>query len=256
MIERYSYDAYGNPYEGRFLNMQKNNPFGFTGQSFEPELRMYSFAYRTYSPMSMRWMTVDPARDGTNWYQYVSGDPVNLWDPLGLKITIQGTDYYMAMVEEDIQELKNMGNSEVKKMVEEIEASEHEHIIRFPTRFDDGYFKDGNYPEDLEKDRNGIPTGSITEYNQTRYNKYQVDSKVILIHELNHAYNTDKGTTDYTNYNGIPKYEIDAVNMENKVRLVTGDIPIRTKYGDNEIPQSLIEDPYKREDKGEGKNEG
>ncbi len=29
-------------------------------------------------------MTVDPVRDGTNWYLYVSGDPVNLWDPLGL----------------------------------------------------------------------------------------------------------------------------------------------------------------------------
>ncbi|HLV10780.1 MAG TPA: RHS repeat-associated core domain-containing protein [Halanaerobiales bacterium] len=76
--------AYGNPYEGRFLHMPKNNPYGFTGQRFEPELRMYSFAYRTYNPMSMRWMTADPVRDGTNWYLYVSGDPVNLWDPLGL----------------------------------------------------------------------------------------------------------------------------------------------------------------------------
>ena len=57
-------------------SMSKNNPYGFTGQRFEPELRMYSFAYRTYNPMSMRWMTVDPVRDGTNWYLYVSGDPV------------------------------------------------------------------------------------------------------------------------------------------------------------------------------------
>ncbi len=84
VVERYRYDAYGNPYEGRFLHMPKNNPYGFTGQRFEPELRMYTFAYRTYNPMSMRWMTVDPVRDGTNWYLYVSGDPVNLWDPLGL----------------------------------------------------------------------------------------------------------------------------------------------------------------------------
>jgi len=28
-------------------------------------------------------MTVDPVRDGTNWYQYVNSNPVNLWDPLG-----------------------------------------------------------------------------------------------------------------------------------------------------------------------------
>ena len=62
VVERYRYDAYGNPYEGRFLHMPKNNPYGFTGQRFEPELRMYSFAYRTYNPMSMRWMTVDPVR--------------------------------------------------------------------------------------------------------------------------------------------------------------------------------------------------
>ncbi|MFW6022314.1 MAG: RHS repeat-associated core domain-containing protein [Halanaerobiaceae bacterium] len=65
-----------------------NNPYGFTGQRFDAELRMYSFAYRTYNPVSMRWLTVDPAKDGTNWYQYVSGDPVNLWDPLGLDIIV------------------------------------------------------------------------------------------------------------------------------------------------------------------------
>ena len=93
VVERYRYDAYGNPYEGRFLHMPKNNPYGFTGQRFEPELRMYSFAYRTYNPMSMRWMTVDPVRDGTNWYLYVSGDPVNLWDPLGLKEVIVEKQY-------------------------------------------------------------------------------------------------------------------------------------------------------------------
>ncbi|MFW6016618.1 MAG: RHS repeat domain-containing protein, partial [bacterium] len=84
VVEEYKYGAYGSPYKGRFLNMQKNNPYGFTGQRYKAELRTYNFAYRAYNPVSMRWMTVDPARDGTNWYQYVNGDPVNLWDPLGL----------------------------------------------------------------------------------------------------------------------------------------------------------------------------
>ncbi len=94
VVEEYKYGAYGNPYQGRFLNMQKNNPYGFTGQRYEAELRMYSFAYRTYNPVSMRWMTQDPVRDGTNWYQYVSGNPVNLWDPLGLVVDpLTGSDY-------------------------------------------------------------------------------------------------------------------------------------------------------------------
>ena len=84
MVERYRYDAYGNPYEGRFLHTPKNNPYGFTGQRFEPELRMYSFAYREYNPVSMRWMTEDPIKDGLNWYQYCGSDPVNWVDLFGL----------------------------------------------------------------------------------------------------------------------------------------------------------------------------
>ena len=61
----------------------KHNPYGFTGQRFEPELRMYSFAYRMYNPMSMRWLTVDPIKDGLNWYQYCWSDPVNWVGPIG-----------------------------------------------------------------------------------------------------------------------------------------------------------------------------
>jgi RHS repeat-associated protein len=82
--ERYEYDAYGSPYTGRFEQGNNMNPYGFTGQRYEVEIKMYAFAYRTYNPVSMRWMTPDPVRDGMNWYQYVNSDPVNLWDPLGL----------------------------------------------------------------------------------------------------------------------------------------------------------------------------
>jgi RHS repeat-associated protein len=82
--ERYEYDAYGSPYNGRFEQGNYLNPYGFTGQRYEVELGVYAFAYRTYNPRSMRWITPDPVRDGMNWYQYVNSDPVNLWDPLGL----------------------------------------------------------------------------------------------------------------------------------------------------------------------------
>ncbi len=33
-------------------------------------------------------MTVDPVKDGNNWYQYCISDPVNVIDPLGLDIII------------------------------------------------------------------------------------------------------------------------------------------------------------------------
>jgi uncharacterized protein RhaS with RHS repeats len=34
--------------------------------------------------MTKRWMTVDPVKDGQNWYQYCNNDPLNFVDPLGL----------------------------------------------------------------------------------------------------------------------------------------------------------------------------
>ena len=40
--------------------------------------------YRDYSPKTARFTTVDPIRDGHNWYAYCSNDPVNFVDLWGL----------------------------------------------------------------------------------------------------------------------------------------------------------------------------
>jgi len=117
VVERYSYGAYANPYEGRFINMQKNNPYGFTGQRFEPELRMYSFAYRTYNPVSMRWLTPDPVRDRMNWYQYCLSDPVNLWDPLGL-CDESGKPWTNIEIEEITEDFRVPGFPSAKRLME------------------------------------------------------------------------------------------------------------------------------------------
>ncbi len=45
---------------------------------------MYDYGFRDYSPVSARFTTVDPIRDGSNWFSYVVNDPVNYVDPLGL----------------------------------------------------------------------------------------------------------------------------------------------------------------------------
>lgn len=88
VIDRYQYDAHGSPYTGRFEQGNNMNSYGFTGQRYEARLGVYTFAYRTYNPRVMRWITPDPVRDGMNWYTYVNGDPVNLWDPLGLDLVV------------------------------------------------------------------------------------------------------------------------------------------------------------------------
>ena len=108
-VEKYEYDVYGNAYSGKFspakerfghgypfgygcgygygssgCGSKPGNVYGFTGQRFEPESGLYAFTYRHYNPQMMRWLTVDPIKDGLNWYEYCGGDPVNWVDPTGL----------------------------------------------------------------------------------------------------------------------------------------------------------------------------
>ncbi len=81
------YDEYGIP------AATNAGRFQYTGQTWLPELGMYYYKARIYSPTLGRFMQIDPIGygDGVNWYDYVGGDPVNGRDPSGLS---RGDDDY------------------------------------------------------------------------------------------------------------------------------------------------------------------
>ena len=57
----------------------------FTGKELDIDTGLYYYNARWYDPNLGRFITEDPVRDGSNWFVYVSNNPLKYVDPTGLE---------------------------------------------------------------------------------------------------------------------------------------------------------------------------
>ncbi len=89
--DRYEYDAFGKPYQG---DLDNGMNLGYMGKPYDSNTGVYNYSYRDYKPEAARFTTVDPIRDGSNWFVYVNSDPVNYTDLWGLSASDKNAETY------------------------------------------------------------------------------------------------------------------------------------------------------------------
>ncbi|TCL53497.1 RHS repeat-associated protein, partial [Hydrogenispora ethanolica] len=79
------------PYGEKELASGDGTAYRFTDKAEDATTGLDYFGFRFYDPEVGRFISQDPIKAGDNWFAYCEDNPVNLVDPDGLRIDIDGT---------------------------------------------------------------------------------------------------------------------------------------------------------------------
>ena len=191
----YRYDAFGKTYEGALSSGER----GYNGKPYNAVTGHYNYGYRDYDPMTGRFATEDPIRDGMNWYVYTANDPVNHIDPWGL--ATEDTEYIDSwrlatedkgrpLTDEEKQLHKDAGGGEVdyekidvrerKPTINEIRTVSGKHGVDLSDK-SDGEIQ--NYIDNTPAI--ALPNGTIY-MNPDKKRPSTQEQKALLTHEIEH----------------------------------------------------------------------
>jgi RHS repeat-associated protein len=107
VVHQRGYDAWGDPYyappfPGNGIGQINYSPFSFQGREYEPDVQLYHFRAREYSPILGRFIEKDPAKGRIflpmtqHPYMFALNAPTTFVDPLGRE-----ADMYTALITEN-----------------------------------------------------------------------------------------------------------------------------------------------------------
>ena len=269
VVESNGYYPYGMPYADNYFSVQ---PYKYGGKELDRTngLDMYDFEARQYDPIFPHFITMDELCEkypSISPYAYCAGNPIRYVDPDGKEVRIylddinyviyknqelytsegklyNGFNQFAVNVMKDLISLEGV-DTQLYDRISQLIDSPNIHNIKESKKYN-------QTRSSRSKKEQGIPTGSTVEYNPYKEETVNGDKRppvIGLAHELlSHSWDADNGSMNSNVLEeGIRMDEIDAINVENKVRKSL-NLPIRTKYKGIDIRKYLNMEGYEADD--------